>query len=153
MIYEDDGSIPDVWRDTNLPYDNNTLLDPNKLQNNTIFNTWIENLRFNVQTTLDTIAQNLNTAYENYKINQELNQNQNVLSNYLPDPIIQTNTNLIHEELAEKEQRIRHLETNEFENKKRIELLENEMKELKKKKSLLKWWERATEDSKKERII
>ncbi|MCH7561749.1 MAG: hypothetical protein IIC67_10380, partial [Thaumarchaeota archaeon] len=59
---------------------------------------------------------------------------------------------IIHEELAEKESRIRHLESERLKDRKKINQLDKEVKKMKNNPTL-KWLERATEDSKKERVI
>jgi len=105
-------------------------------------------------------------------LTQPWNQNNNVDENQI-DPVFKLDltqpwnqNNIIHEELAEKERRIRELEyahvedtkrltqseNKQLEDRKKIQHLGKEIEKLKK-NPFLKWWERATEDSKEERIF
>ena len=114
----------------------------NKLKN------WVEDLKYNSQ------QDPLNNYLEDPVGQQALNYYQDFPS--LESPNIQQNNNqnsIIHEELAQKTKEISSLQIEDKRNKERISKLEKEIDELKKNKPLLKWWKRATEDSKEERII
>jgi len=162
--------------------DDYLVRNPNDFRYQPEPNILLDNLKFNLQTAIATGVQNIQTiidnTVQNLKKNYE-NYEQNVCENNVmygsADPILQlalsppveklnylydnqdlslqpdlklvpNQTNLIHEELAEKEKRIRKLEN-------KVNSLTKEVDELKKRKPLLKWLDRATEDSKKERII
>ena len=181
--------------DYNDLYPNDHLMtNPNDYQSQTKLGHMLEDIQFNLQTGLDNVAQNIVTAYDNLK--QNINENNNLYDNEVNpifkldftqpwnqnnavdenqiDPISKLdltqpwnqNNNLVHEELAEKERRIRELEyahvedtkrltrseNKQLEDRKKIQHLGKEIEKLKK-NPFLKWWERATEDSKEERIF
>ncbi len=145
--------LPVTGLDFALPYQNN-LLDPNKFENGGILNTLLENLRTNIQNTVDTVAENLKISWENYKENQKKYQ-----AEYETVPLFKLNLNpqlqeneIIHEEFAVKERRIRELERDKIEKDERVKELEVKIEKLEN-NPFLKWWQRATEDSKKERIM
>jgi len=152
--------------------------------------TALDNIGENVQTSIDNITDNVRTVYENYKQNihtiddpyGNMNPNLQLGLNQPIEPLNirfdnveplqlglnppMTETSIIHEELAEKESRIRQLESNEIkttdkisqleaeklEDRKKIKRLDKEIKKIKE-NPFLKWLERAIEDSKKERTI
>lgn len=136
-------------------YDEHLVRNPNDFRYQSEPSPWIENLKFNVQTAVDNIVQNAREYYENYK--QDINEYNNQFGNQEPlfkldlNPPV-TQNNIIHEELAEKERRIRQLEFTQLENRKDIEDLKKELKELKN-NPFLKWMPKAVEDSKKEKIF
>jgi len=150
-------------------YDEHLIRNPNDFRYQSEPSTWVDNLKFNIQTAVDNIAQTARTAYENYK--QNIIEYNNQYANQEPlfkldlNPPV-TQNNIIHEELAEKERRIRYLESIQVEHTNKISQLETEkleerkkIKELEKKleklqnNPFLKWMVRATEDCKKEKIF
>ena len=161
-------------------YDEHLIRNPNDFRYQSEPSTWADNLKFNIQTAIstgaqnlqiaiDNAAQNLKMAIENSKqnINEDINQygNQEPLFKLDLNPPV-TQNNIIHEELAEKERRIRYLESIQVEHTNKISQLETEkleerkkIKELEKKleklqnNPFLKWMMRATEDCKKEKIF
>lgn len=147
-----DGSIM-VFGD--IVYDDYLVRNPNDYSYQFTDNSLVDNLKLNLQTALDNITANIRTAYENYK--QNINEYNNQYGNQEPffkldlNPPI-TQNNIIHEELAEKERRIRQLESTQLEDRKDIEDLKKELKELKN-NPFLKWMPKAVEDSKKEKIF
>ena len=161
--------------------DDYLVRNPNDFRNQPEPNILLDNLRFdlptaiatgaqNIQTFLSNATQNLKMTLENYKQNPDEYNNQYgneiepLFKLNLNPPV--TQNNIIHEEFAEKEKRIRHLESIQIENtneisqlkaeklkdRKKIQHLGKEIEKLKK-NPFLKWWERATEDSKKERVF
>jgi len=161
-------------------YDEHLIRNPNDFRYQPESNILLDNLKFdlqtaiatgaqNIQTILGNAAQNLKMTLENYKQNtDEYNNqygNQEPLFKLDLNPPV-TQNNIIHEEFAEKEKRIRHLESIQIENtneisqlkaekledRKKIQHLGKEIEKLKK-NPFLKWWERATEDCKKERVF
>ena len=134
------------------------------------------NVNLNSQINLNSQAEPLINLYDNVNLNSQINLNPQIepLSNMFSNVTASqldlnqtTNENsIIHEELAEKESRIRHLESNQIKDtneisqlkaerlkdRKKINQLDKEVKKMKN-NPLLKWLERATEDSKKERVI
>ena len=163
----------------NLAVNVRTLYE-NYKQNIHMDNDPYENLNTNLQFTSNQSIEPLNNTFASNQSIEPLNNT--FASNQTIEPLNNTfgnmeplqldfkqtmnETSIIHEELAEKESRIRHLEsiqiqnTNEIsqlkaeklEDRKKIKHLDNEVKKIKA-NPFLKWLERATEDSKKERII
>lgn len=159
-------------------YDEHLVRNPNDFHYNLGSNTIPDNVKSelqktveagaqNIQTILDNIVQTVRKNYENYKQNQYNNQLVN------PEPLFKldlnppvTQNNIIHEELAEKERRIRHLEsiqientneisqvkTEKLEDRKKIKALEKKIEKLEN-NPFLKWMPKAVEDSKKEKIF
>jgi len=159
-------------------YDEHLVRNPNDFHYNLGSNTILDNVKSELQKTVETGAQNIQTIldnivqtvrdnYENYKQNQYNNQlvNPEPLFKFDLNPAL-TETNKIHEEFAEKEKRIRHLEsikvehTNEIsklkaeklEDKKKIEDLEKRLVKLEN-NPFMKWMPKAIEDSKKEKVL
>jgi len=147
-------------------YDDHLVRNPNDFSYQLGPSTILDNIKFELQKTVETGAQNIQAAldnivqtvrenYENYK--QNINEYNNQYGNQEPffkldlNPPI-TQNNIIHEELAEKERRIRQLESTQLEDRKDIEDLKKELKELKN-NPFLKWMPKAVEDSKKEKIF
>lgn len=151
--------------DYSYQFTDHSLVDNLKFTNHSL----VDNLKFNLQTTLDNIIANIRTAYENYK--QNINEYNNQYGTQEPlfkldlNPPV-TQNNIIHEEFAEKEKRIRHLESIQIENTneisrvkaekledgKKIKALEKKIEKLEN-NLFLKWMMRATEDCKKEKIF
>ena len=136
-------------------YDDHLVRNPNDYLYQSNNNSIIGDLKFNLQTAVDNLVNNAKEWYENYK--QNVNQYNNQFGN--PEPIINlvqpprpTQNEIIHEELAVKERRIRELEYDRLEKDERIRKLEEKIEKLEN-NPFLRWWQRATEDSKKERII
>ena len=152
--------------------------EPNTLLDNLKFNlqTAIATGAQNIQTILDNVAQNLKMNLENYK--QNTNEYNNQYGNEIEplfkfDLTTKNQNNLVQEDLIKKDTRIqeledkirdlqynhllvldktRNLENEKLEDQKQIQNMKKEIKEIKN-NPFMKWWERATEDSKKERII
>lgn len=161
-----DGSIM-VFGDT--VYDDYQVRNPNDFRYISADNSLVDNLKFNLQTAVDNLVQNAKEWYENYK--QNVHQYNNQFANSEPlfkldlNPPV-TQNNIIHEELAEKERRIRYLEsiqientneisqvkTEKLEDRKKIKVLEKKIEKLEN-NPFLKWMMRATEDCKKEKIF
>jgi len=143
---------------------NPPIIDLGPLAENIISNVknWWEDLKANSQQqSLDNYQEypTIETGFQPLQINP--------LIEPPPAQLEYVNQNsIIHEELAGKERRIRELEYAHVEDAKRLAQSENKQlddrkkiqhlgKEIEKlkKNPFLKWWERATEDSKKERIF
>ena len=152
-----------------IVYDDYLVRNPNDYSYQFTDNSLVDNLKFNLQTATDNLVQKAKEWYENYK--QNINEYNNQYGNQEPlfkldlNPPV-TQNNIIHEELDEKERRIRYLESIQIENTKEISQVKTEKLEDRKKiKALekkieklennpfLKWMMKATEDCKKEKIF
>lgn len=131
-----------------LPYNQPTI------DLGSVFNQAVTNL----QTNLRNLGENLRRNWEEYQRNEQLRMQQNNSTISLPSLSKQLSKksdrdSLIHEELADKEKRIRQLEIKDHEKEQRILELEKQVEEFKTEKGILGWFRRAIDDSKKERIF